>query len=93
MAYFSNGSEGEGYEERYCDRCIHQGNGCTIWLLHQLYNYAECDNPKSMLHVLIPRSKNDGSNEQCTMFVDETLMSPLARAQFKSTIHANQRAE
>lgn len=93
MAYFSNGAEGVGYEEAYCDRCIHQGNGCTVWLLHLLHNYDECNNEKSMLHVLIPRSRDGGGNERCTMFLDEALLSPFARAQFKSSAATGERRD
>ena len=72
MGYFPNGCEGMDYEARYCDRCIHQGAadgpGCPVWLLHMLHNYEECNNKSSMLHVLIPRSTDGLSNEQCAMF-------------------------
>ena len=73
MGYFSNGTEGMMYEERYCDRCIHQGPidgpGCAVMLAHNLFNYKECNKKDSILHLLIPRSK-DGWNEQCSMFVE-----------------------
>lgn len=71
MAYFSNGTEGEIYYEHYCSRCVHESDGrtCSIWLAHLIHNYDECNNPKSILHTLIPR-KNEGlSNGECTMFI------------------------
>lgn len=71
MGYFSNGTESMIYEEQYCDRCIHQkpdDGGCSVMLAHLLHNYDECNNPGSILHLLIPRSKDDLDNEQCTMF-------------------------
>jgi len=76
MGYFSNGTEGMMYEEAFCNRCLHQGGGekgpwCTVWLLHELYNSDECNKPESFLHVLIPRSKDGLSNEQCTMFLED----------------------
>lgn len=39
MAYFSNGTEGQMYEERYCNRCVHRDDeyGCPIWNLHFAY--------------------------------------------------------
>ena len=44
MGYFSNGSEGMDYEERYCKRCIHygpeEGPGCPIWFAHLVYAYV-----------------------------------------------------
>ena len=72
MGYFSNGTEGEIYEDAYCSRCIHNdasGPYCPVLALHKLHNYDECNKPDSFLHVLIPRSKDGLSNERCTMFV------------------------
>lgn len=66
MGYFSNGTEGMMYEEKYCSKCIHGGN-CAVWDAHMLRNYDECNNDKSILHLLIPR---DGiHNERCLMYV------------------------
>lgn len=74
MGYFSNGTEGEDYFERYCARCIHDNYDkdifCPIWNLHLLHSYDDCNKPDSYLHALIPRNKDDGSNLRCTMFVD-----------------------
>jgi hypothetical protein len=74
MGYFSNGSEGMDYEATYCERCIHfgpeEGPGCPVWLAHLIHNYDECNKEESILHILIPRAA-DGSNEQCTMFVEK----------------------
>jgi hypothetical protein len=71
MGYFSNGTEDECYFEQYCSRCIHNDpdKGCNVWFLHMLHNYEECNKKDSFLHVLIPRSKDGLSNEQCSMFV------------------------
>ena len=73
MGYFPNGTEGMFYEEKYCNRCRHQGDetgkGCHVWFAHQLYNYDECSNKESILHILIPRNEK-GENEQCTMFIE-----------------------
>ena len=66
MGYFSNGTEGMIYEQYFCSRCIHGGN-CAVWDAHLLYNYRECNNKESILHLLIPR--NDTENEQCRMFI------------------------
>lgn len=72
MGYFSNGTEGMYYEAQYCDRCVHQDgpdgqSGCAVWLAHLLHNYKECQNPESILHLLIPREGI--SNGQCKMFL------------------------
>ena len=69
MGYFSNGTECMDYQERHCDRCIHN-NGCAVWQAHLTHNYDECDNEDSILHLLIPRSEDDLSNEQCKMFIE-----------------------
>jgi len=69
MGYFSNGTEAEMYEEKYCDNCIHN-EGCQVWLLHLIHNYDEANNEKSMLHKLIPMN-DKGFNEECTMFKKE----------------------
>ena len=70
MAYFANGTEGQMYEEEYCERCIH-GDGCSVWMLHLMLNYDQHDEPKiaEMLNTLIPRKENGLGNEQCSMFV------------------------
>lgn len=78
MGYFSNGTEGMLYEEHWCDRCEHQ-DGCAVWLAHSLYNYDECNNEKSILHLLIPRSKNKLDNERCLMFIEKRAMGNLFR--------------
>lgn len=77
MGYFSNGCEGMSYEARYCDRCVHQerANGCAVWDAHLLANYDECNNPDSVLHVLIPRSANGLSNGECRMFIAKSDLS------------------
>ena len=84
MGYFSNGTEGELYQEAYCDRCIHRHGGCAVWLAHMLRNYQDCNDDESVLHVLIPRSTDHLDNEECRMFLDEALLSPLARQQYQS---------
>ena len=69
MAYFSNGTEGMMYEERYCNRCIH-GPDCVVWAVHFDYNYDQNKDEKikAILSALIPR---DGLwNAECTMFIE-----------------------
>ncbi len=72
MGYFSNGTEWERYEAEYCWKCIHneEEKGCAVVLAHMLFNYDECNNEKSILNFLIPRSKDKLSNEQCMMFME-----------------------
>lgn len=76
MGYFSNGSEGMDYEARWCDRCVHQKgpdgkSACAVWMAHYLRNYKEANNEESILHMLIPRSKNGLDNERCKMFLEQ----------------------
>jgi hypothetical protein len=74
MGYFANGSEGMDYEAQYCDRCLHQkpnDGGCAVWLAHLLRNYDERAKQDSILHLLIPRSKDGLRNAQCRMFAED----------------------
>jgi hypothetical protein len=73
MGYFSNGTEGMMYEERYCSRCVHfkpDDGGCMVWLAHLNGNYKQHDNPalKEVLDLLIPREKDGIGNKECRMF-------------------------
>ena len=80
MAYFSNGTEGEIYQEQYCYRCQNWNDekGCPIMDLHLLWNYDAIDEPaKEMaLDTFIPRSKDGIGNEQCLMFKEKTYPNP-----------------
>ncbi len=70
MAYFSNGTEGIMYEEDLCVKCLHWQEGmCPILIAHSLYNYKDCNNKESILHILIPRSDDGLTNEKCRMFI------------------------
>lgn len=72
MAYFSSGSEGLDYQEKWCARCAHDGE-CPVWDAHLLYAYDLCnqkDHPgKIILDMLIPY---DGLNAgKCSMFYED----------------------
>lgn len=76
MGYFSNGSEGSAYEEKYCENCIHwvaeiegEHKSCPVWDSHMLFSYGQEGDSKEILSILIPRSKNQIYNEKCTMFI------------------------
>ena len=84
MAYFSNGSEGLDYQERYCFRCLNYidtgngcGTGCPIWNAHLVYAYEVCNekNGRGILAILIPEVKSEyGDYEvagECSMFREE----------------------
>jgi hypothetical protein len=70
MGYFSNGSEEQDYQNRYCEKCTHwtEERGCPCWLAHELWNSEECNNDESLLHKMIPISKDGLSNERCFSF-------------------------
>ena len=76
MGYFSNGAEGQDYEERYCRRCIYygpaDGPGCPVWGLHLTYNSEQNRHKRieTILSEFIPI--NGLSNGQCKMFAEDT---------------------
>lgn len=73
MGYFSNGREGLAYEAAFCDRCVHMHpeHSCPCWDIHMLENYHECNNPDSVLHKMIPQTKDGLGNEQCNFFTEK----------------------
>ena len=91
MGYFANGTEGMVYEERYCNRCKHQPDydeelgfqpECSIMQAHSIYNYDDCNNVNSILHILIPRD-NKGYNKQCTMFMLDAYKEAIGNGQLE----------
>ncbi len=85
MGYFSNGTEGMIYEDTFCQRCIHRGDGdeggCNIWLAHLLYAYEETgsgSNAEAILDLMIPRQEPGlNGNGRCTMFSQDPERDPL----------------
>ena len=81
MAYFSNGTEGDMYMEKYCEKCVNWregrggfGEGCPVWDVHLIYNYDECNsknNGKKILDHLIPMKKDGLFADECTMFLEK----------------------
>ena len=78
MGYFSNGTMGEMYELRYCEKCIHygtpeDGKGCPVWFLNMMWNYSQFnDQQQAMaLGLFIPRAKDPEWNKQCAMFFED----------------------
>jgi hypothetical protein len=72
MGYFANGTEGMGFAENYCDKCILRVTskyGCPIWAAHSEFNYRDCNNPKSILHWFItPGTEANGWAQTCAWF-------------------------
>ena len=67
MGYFSNGTEGEMFEERWCVNCRHSDISggrelgvdppCPVWMAHTLFAYELCNSKspgKTILDMLIP---------------------------------------
>lgn len=76
MGYFANGSEGDGYFERYCAGCLHAQDErpCAVWALHEQFNYAQLKEQDkeerpltSVLSALIPQDEK-GHNMECSMY-------------------------
>ena len=73
MGYFSNNTEGDAYWMKYCSKCAHERTGgeivnCPIWTAHMLWAGDECDKPDSILHKMIPRTKDSLGNEKCIFY-------------------------
>lgn len=74
MGYFSNGTEFDYFESKYCSRCVHQSDerSCPVADAHFLFSYELCNEEKHpgkvMLDMLIP--VEGIGNGQCTMFVE-----------------------
>lgn len=89
MGYFSNGTEGELYVERYCSRCKHWEDdgpdrieGCPVWDLHILFAYEECNsssNAKAMLDTLIPRGVIADAGDGHPLPINEQCVMFIAR--------------
>jgi hypothetical protein len=79
MGYFSNGTDGEMYYETFCANCVHNGDEdgpyCPVWAAHKEYNYRDCNDKNSILHILIPRKGVE--NEECTMFIRKAAVADL----------------
>ena len=72
MGYFANGASGDDYEQRYCERCVHQkpqsGRGCPVWQLHLAWPCSAVGVVETeVLNYFIPRDRV-GNNGQCVMF-------------------------
>jgi len=78
MAYFSNGSDGDYYEAKYCDRCVHDVDTCAVAELHLDWNYeAMADLTKAKaLNTLWPRDSDAIHNAACRMFLPKPGQTP-----------------
>ena len=74
MAYFSNGTEGDIFQENNCEMCSHwnEETGCPVWDAHLIFAYDECDsgsNAEKILNMLIPmKQPEDIFPDKCAMF-------------------------
>ena len=66
MAYFSNGTEGEAFDNE-CSECILGAEACPISIVHLLYNYEACNNKvaSGILNNLV--TQTDGKYIGCQM--------------------------
>lgn len=81
MGYFSNATEHDLWSIENCNKCennytldpespdYHTAKNCPIQYAHLIKNYDDCNNPESILHLFIPRSKDGCGNEQCAFFI------------------------
>ena len=68
MGHFSNGTEGESYQEEYCQKCLNDHNeDCPVWGVHLIYNYSG-EPYTTLLNRFIPRTPA-GGNGKCRMFI------------------------
>ena len=79
MAYFSNGTEGMIYEEKWCSRCVHaptEDCECVVLQAHALYSYELCNEKgtpgKTILDMMIPMSDDGLFPEKCAMFLEKS---------------------
>lgn len=93
MGYFSNGTEGMSYQERYCDRCRHDANGdCPVWNAHLMFNGSSAPETDSILQMLIP--SHDGiNNDQCAMFVLDAERAAGSKADEQYMLWRDQRGK
>lgn len=75
MAYFSNGTQMDLYEENFCFNCIHgEGEFCPIMEAHMLFmtdaiQEGEDSAGVNILLTLIPEDKDTVTPLECTMRV------------------------
>lgn len=66
MGYFSNGTEGLAWQEKWCHNCVNfkdrgdgRGEGCPVFDLHYLYNYDQLERAKPPIYLHIRRGNLD----------------------------------
>ena len=83
MGYFANGSEGDFYEEQFCNHCFHGESDnyevCPVLEMHMLWNYDAVGKNKDtekavVLNNFIPL-RGDNFNDICSMFVSRECVS------------------
>jgi len=68
MAYFSNGSEGEVFDEE-CRECVFGELGCPVFCVQSAYNYEACNNKvaRSILNDLVKQINRNRDYVGCQM--------------------------
>ena len=92
MAHFSNGIEGECYQETVCKHCVHHGN-CAVWAAHEAHNAKQIVNGEidrlHPLQMLIPQDAKGLYANLCLMFYSLSATS-MERAKAAWTAQAEQ---
>jgi hypothetical protein len=98
MGYFSSGTEGIDYMERWCQHCANCGDdayefGCSVWDLHSLYqadrDFRAADGGPvgRLLDALIPRTDKGLGNGQCKMFRPRINAHELSFLEWFDSLH------
>ena len=76
MGFFSSGTEGDAYHDRYCTRCVHDiDEDRPVWGAHLTFNFDGKGVADHVLHRLIPRDGNQ--NGKCNLFLEKGAMREL----------------
>lgn len=85
MGYFPNATAWDCWAPDNCFKCSHwpkdeDGPPCPVEMAHMLYNYDQGDEGepckvRSILDMLIPRTKDGLGNKRCAMFKDKDGLS------------------
>jgi len=70
MAYFANGTEGQHYQNRWCEKCVHFNRvyGCPMLSAHMDFPAEGIYRPSSVLHCVIPMK--GVQPQKCAYWVD-----------------------
>lgn len=99
MGYFSNGSEGDDYMNKWCLRCVHLDPetgypDCFIWDGHIVHNYDKKETRPPWLDVFIPGAKTSPPGQRQVRHVQGgKVMSDFTVERLRTSIMARFNAE